>query len=407
MRHVILFPFILFIAFLFSGCSESASSPGEDDGKIIVDFSGFPENYYGVTIKAYLTTVGSTDYSSALVSKSFTITSSGLSTFTMADIDAGFSPGDYDLQILLDYDKNGAYEEDTGDAVLTQSVTIGDTAGLRLDADPFAIPLLMSDNGNSRIVIVDIAEVEDTNDLLDITADTPIYIELYPISESNPAATQTDIINGDYNRRFSFTSRTDSITMTLPAIDGDAGNFYMAYIYFDSNGNATLDSGDLTETLTFISTEEADAPVVDDEDLYPYTDSGMGQHTYNDTDRSDLWNNIWIDYAYTGSQVSNIQDDDDRMCFIVSTSSDIEDCDDPAYIRYYANAGSFENSRTLIGEDSSINYYYIMVIDMDLSESLTPGDLYKVSGAINAWSLDGSTEEFRYSELTEFVLIEN
>ena len=176
--------------------------------------------------------------------------------------------------------------------------------------------------------------------------------------------------------------------------------------YYDSNADGVLNSGDLTETLAFITTEDADAPVVDDEDLYPYF-TGMGQHDFETSDRSDdLWNNIWIDYEYTGSQVSNIQADDDRMCFIISKSGIMDNWSNfssssNSDIRYFANAGSFENSRTLIGEDSSVDYYYIMVIDMDSSYDLSSGDFYKVSSAINAWQIDGNTMTFSYSTLTE------
>ena len=215
---------------LFSSCAESSSSGGEDDGKIIVDISGFPHNYYGVTVNAYLTSVGSTDYENALVSESVTITSAGLTSLTMADIDAGFSAGDYDLHLLLDYDGNELYEEDTGDAVLTQTVSVGDTSGIRVDADPFAIPLLMSNSNYSRILIVDIFPDADPGDLLDIDSTNRIYVELYSLNESDLGTTKTNVSNGNYDQQYSFISKTDSITMTLPEINSDAGNYNLCYI---------------------------------------------------------------------------------------------------------------------------------------------------------------------------------
>ena len=413
-RNTVIFISITLLSFLlFSTCDDGSSGGGggdddddEDDGKIIVDISGFPENYYGVTIDAYLTSEGSTDYENALVSESLTISSAELVSITMADIDDGFESGDYDLHILLDYDGNGQYEDDTGDAVLTQTVSIGSSSGIRLDADPFAIPLLMSNSNYSRIIILDIVEDANPDDLLNITSDNRIYVELYALDESDIETTETNVSNGNYDQRYSFVSKTGSITMTLPEIDGDDGEYYMAYIYYDNDGDGVLDSGDLTEALTFITTEDADAPVIDDEDLYPYF-TGMGQHEFETSDRNDdLWNNLWIEYEYTGSQVSNVQDDDDRMCFIISRTGIMDnwaDFGNPSNgdIRYYANAGSFENTRILIGEDSSVDYYYIMLIDMDSSYDLSSGDYYKVSSAINAWPIDGESQSFSYSTLTE------
>ncbi|MBI9106983.1 MAG: hypothetical protein JEZ04_09585 [Spirochaetales bacterium] len=343
-------------------------------GSVTVQLSGYPDYYLGKTVIAVLRDSGSPD---VLNAATLTLDAAGNAEETIGDsVMVTFPPGEYDLQLLLDYNEDDDFTIDSGDAVAVMNITILGTQENDFPYTPADIPCLSTDPAKTGAVKISFPSV--IADLLPIDAAHPWIVELYAIDEADPTITNTfpNMVAGSPEASYSITnSGTSSIHMIEPL---PVTQQYLYYGYFDADGNGSLSTGDPSDNVWLLTIEEG---VVLEETLYPYT-IGRANHTFPSNDRNDIMNSYYINFSYTGSQLMVGEDSGGAyMCFILSETGTVSIGDDfsSSEYRFYDNSEWRDNTRVLLGEPAATSFYYIMLLDIDQSETVSTGDLWASS----------------------------
>lgn len=344
-------------------------------GAVTVRLSGYPENYQGKEVLVELTAVGS---STVLNDVDFTIDGSGNGEGTIGDsVFTLFPAQDYDLHIFLDYDGNGSYTQNSGDSGAKKTITVLGTQENVYNYTPGDIPCLSSDSSKTGAIRITFPTASSA--LLPIGTSTPYTVELYSYDEADPAPTITNLIAATPTEEFDLTDTSAAYVFTLDPLTGSRE--YVNFCYFDADGSGTLNTGDPTET---IDTMDIAAGIVLEYMYYPYT-IGRANHTFPSNDRNDLLLSYNIEFTYTGTQpLVGDNPSGAYMCFILSTTDTVSIGDDfsEAAYRFYDNSEWASNGRMLLGEPDVV-HYYIMLLDVDRSETVSTGDRYCVR-ALNA-----------------------